>query len=250
VATVVSALIANAVTTGFVFRQRSMVEPLVLLLALAGAASWRMTGGFAAAALAVVAVVAGIQSRAPVAPVVIAATAGAVFLATRRLPSRPFEALPDSPMVASFRRGFESKVPGGFSRSPLFVDLGGLLRTFRAAFVARRVAVMRAAPLLDACSEEVGPATRGQRSLQGIVHALGRFAPASEPPPTRAFPDTLHSVRRLAPPTEPPPTRANAGSPEMLRRFRRRRATELPPTEAPAPPAIEAPRSSPTNEGS
>jgi hypothetical protein len=99
----VTALLANSLTAGFVFRQRSMVEPLILVLALAGVPSWRVAGRFAAAALGVTAVVAGIQSESAVAPAAILAVAAALLLITRRLPSPPYEPLPESPMVMSFR---------------------------------------------------------------------------------------------------------------------------------------------------
>jgi 4-amino-4-deoxy-L-arabinose transferase-like glycosyltransferase len=108
VATAIAAVLVNAFTAGFVFRQRSMIEPLVLLLALAGAPSWPVAGQYVSAALAVVAVVAGVQSRSVVVVLVIAAAAGAVLLVTRRLPARPFDPLPESPMLASFRRGAPS----------------------------------------------------------------------------------------------------------------------------------------------
>jgi hypothetical protein len=97
-----TSLVVNALTTGFAFRQRSMIEPLLLLLALAGARSWPVAGRYAAGALAVTAVVAGVQSRSPLISLAVLAGAGAVLLATRRLPDRGFDPLPESPMVAAF----------------------------------------------------------------------------------------------------------------------------------------------------
>lgn len=179
----VTALVTDVLTLGFAFRQRSMIEPLVLVLALAGTPSWRIAGRYASTTLAAVAVIAGIQSRSPVVTLSIAVAAGAVLLATRRLSSRPFEALPESPIAASFRRSFASTLPLDFSPSRILVELGELIRALGASAAAGRVAAMRAVPLLQAPNEHVMATTPRQRSLQDGVRALRRFGPASEPLP-------------------------------------------------------------------
>jgi hypothetical protein len=112
IGTAATAVTIDAVTSGFEFRQRSMIEPLILLLALAGATSWRMAARTAAATLAAVAVVAGVQSRSPLTVLLIAAGSGAVFLLSRRLPSKPFERPPESHMAVAFRRSRESRAEG------------------------------------------------------------------------------------------------------------------------------------------
>jgi hypothetical protein len=87
---IVVTLALDAYTSGFVFRQRSTVEPLILVLAIAGMKSWSQAGRYAAGALGVVAVVAGIQSRSPVTAGTIALLAAAVAVASARLRSRTF----------------------------------------------------------------------------------------------------------------------------------------------------------------
>jgi hypothetical protein len=137
--TLAVSILANAFTSGFVFRQRSMVEPMILLLALAGARSWRMAARSASASLAVVAVVAFVDLRSPLVPLAIAAGAAGMLALSRWLPSRDFEALPDSPMVAGFRRSFERRSAGGPTVSP---------RRLAAQAAALRAAALRVAPRL------------------------------------------------------------------------------------------------------
>jgi hypothetical protein len=150
--TLATAVLANAFTAGLVFRQRSMVEPLILLLALAGMSSWRMAARSSAAALAVVAVAAGVQARSPVVAALIAAGAVGVLMVSRRLPDRQFEALPESPMVVAFRHSFESRPPERTTVS---------LKRLAARARAVRAAVFRVAPGL-ALSRS--PDVAGERS--------------------------------------------------------------------------------------
>jgi hypothetical protein len=75
-----------AVTSGAAFRQRSMIEPLIVLLFVAGIDSWRGVARRAAAAFALAAVLAGIQSASPVVALTIGLAAAALFLASTRLP--------------------------------------------------------------------------------------------------------------------------------------------------------------------
>jgi hypothetical protein len=160
-----TAVVVNAVTAGFVFRQRSMVEPFVLLLALAGAPSWRFAGRWAAGALAAVAVVAAIQSGSPVPPLVILAAATAVLLATSRAPSRPYEPLPHSPLVEGFRPSDRPPVP--------------LLAALRAAAASGRAAVLRHAP--QAGARELRQAPVGQGPAEWIRRALAGVRPEQRP---------------------------------------------------------------------
>lgn len=143
-------LLINAFTSGFVFRQRSMVEPLLLLLALAGTRSWRMAARTAAASLAVVAVVAGVQSRSLVVALAIAAAAAAVFLVSRWLPARPFEPLPESRMVARFRDGVPATPAGeGLTSWPLATTIARVLGRVLAALAAVRSGLEGRAPRLN-----------------------------------------------------------------------------------------------------
>jgi hypothetical protein len=77
----------NAFTAGFTFRQRSTVEPFLLLLVVAGADSWRWVARRAAIGYLLVALLATVQSRSPVTGGVIALVALALELVARRLPS-------------------------------------------------------------------------------------------------------------------------------------------------------------------
>jgi hypothetical protein len=109
--TAATAVALNAVTGGFAFRQRSMLEPLIFLLALAGARSWRFAARSAGVTLGLMTVVVGVDSRSPPTTAAVAAAAGALLLLSRRLPARPFEHPTESPMVAGLRRaiGRQSK---------------------------------------------------------------------------------------------------------------------------------------------
>jgi hypothetical protein len=165
-----SALLLNAATGGFPFRQRSMLEPLILLLALAGAKSWCMAARSAAATLAVVAIVAGIQSRSPAVTLAIAAAAGALFLVSRRLPGRPSDPLLSSPMVASFRRSAESRSPA--THSTTTQPPGERPRVLRLILVAMgqaRSAVVRVAPSLQ--GPDAQGAASSERAFTGVVKA-------------------------------------------------------------------------------
>jgi hypothetical protein len=188
-ATAATALAINAFTSGLVFRQRSMIEPIVLLLALGGVTSWRMAGRWVSATLAVVAVAAGVQSRSPVVAAAIAAVAAAVFLAAGRLPARRFRFRPDSPMVDGFRRAGEARTaaPAAAARGlpgRIFAAAHGAL----APIAATRDALLDLAPRLGSSSRRhenpVGPSRFALARA-----AVGRLAPrlAQRPPPEAAW---------------------------------------------------------------
>lgn len=170
-----TALIINAYTSGFVFRQRSMIEPIIFILALGGARSWRFAARIASATLVVAAGGAGIQSGSPLTAAVIAAAAGALYLASLRLPSRPFESLPDSPMVASFRASHEATAA---------MD-GRWPSALMGAAAALRSRVLRGSPRLDA--SRAAPAVRPQ-SVAALAGQAKR---------------TLTAAAEKAPPLEP-----------------------------------------------
>ena len=107
--TVATVLAINSFTSGFTFRQRSTLEPLILLLALAGTSSWQMATRWASAALGLTAVVAGVQSRSPLLAGGLLVCAGMLFLVARRLPADPFEPPPESPMIAAYAGGRGSR---------------------------------------------------------------------------------------------------------------------------------------------
>jgi hypothetical protein len=138
VGTIASAVLLNTLTGGLVFRQRSMLEPLILLLALAGAVSWQMAARYASATLGITALVAGAQSRSPLVAAAVLAAAGALFLISRRLPARPFGPLPASPLRTSFVRSASTPLPARAA-----------LRSSWAAIVDWRRTLVRAAPPLD-----------------------------------------------------------------------------------------------------
>jgi hypothetical protein len=160
VGTAVTAVGINAFTSGFVFRQRSMVEPIILLLALGGASSWRMAARWSAATLAVTAVGAGIQSRSPVVVLAIAAAAGALFLLSRRLPADAFEEPPESGLVARLRLGPKPR--------PRDVHP-------RARVAAMRAVVLRIGPRLR--TEHTAARTSERRGGFTARSLIRRFAP-------------------------------------------------------------------------
>jgi hypothetical protein len=144
--TLVTAVVANASTSGYVFRQRSMVEPLILVLALGGATSWRMAARVSAATLGVVAVVAGVQSRSPAVVAAIVGAGALLFLLSRWLPAKRFESPPDSPMVESFREslGRAPEVPGPV-RARVRAELAWMLSAARKVLTLGRARVVAAA---------------------------------------------------------------------------------------------------------
>jgi hypothetical protein len=77
----------NALTAGFTFRQRSTVEPFLLLLVVAGADSWRWVARRAAMGYLLVALLATVQSRSAATGGVIVLVAFALEFVARRLPS-------------------------------------------------------------------------------------------------------------------------------------------------------------------
>jgi hypothetical protein len=167
--TAATALTINSFTSGFVFRQRSMLEPIVLLLALAGARSWRMAARCAAATLVVVAAGAGVQSRSPLVVAAIAAGAAALALASRRLPGESFEPLPESPMLASFRRRLEARAAG---------QVLPLKDSARAAALAARATLARRAPTIAWHPETVAAGAPGRATLLRAAPSLDLVAPA------------------------------------------------------------------------
>jgi hypothetical protein len=175
--TIAVAITANAFTSGFVFRQRSMIEPLVLLLALAGARSWRMAAYASSLALVVVAAVAAVQSRSPVTAGAILAAAGLVALLGRRVPSTPFEEPPGSLMTNGFRGVAAEAAAARPLRARLRADIAWTLSAARRGLGALRAAVVRRAPrLLDRAAAEP---SRGEGP--GALAAFGRLAPRVEP---------------------------------------------------------------------
>jgi hypothetical protein len=175
--TILTAVTANAFTSGFVFRQRSMIEPLVLLLALAGARSWRMAGTVAAGALGIVAVVAALNRGSPVVGVAVAVPAIALALISRRLPSEPFDEPPPSPMIASFTEAMADARSRDLGlRGRVRADLAWMLSATLAGVRAVGRAVTRRVPRLTRA-----PAA-GERQPPLIARVL-RLAPRLEPPP-------------------------------------------------------------------
>lgn len=86
--TIASLIVMSSITAGFTIRQRSAVEPLVVVLAVAGLESWRRTAYRGSIALLAMAVVAGAHSRSLVTALVIVAGATGVAFVARRLPAQ------------------------------------------------------------------------------------------------------------------------------------------------------------------
>lgn len=105
VGVIVVFLAINAFTAGFIFRQRSSIDPLVIVLAVGALSSWRALAVSAAGAWGVVAFFAALQSDFD--PITIAGVltgAGAMFLLSKRLPERPLSIDPQSPIADGLRR--------------------------------------------------------------------------------------------------------------------------------------------------
>jgi hypothetical protein len=96
-----SYLMLNAFTSGFIFRQRSAIEPVVLVLAVGGMRSWRSLARSAAAAWLVVAVVAGAHTGSLMTFGIVALAAGVAALASVRLKAAPLEIAPKMRLVAA-----------------------------------------------------------------------------------------------------------------------------------------------------
>jgi hypothetical protein len=79
-------VLASALTAGFTIRQRSSIEPLVLVLVALGVDSWRKVFRRGAAAMFAIALFATIQSQSLLIGAVVAAAAVAVLIVAERLP--------------------------------------------------------------------------------------------------------------------------------------------------------------------
>ncbi|MDX6581819.1 MAG: hypothetical protein QOI10_1003 [Solirubrobacterales bacterium] len=98
--TILLTILVTSSSSGFIFRQRSTVEPLILVLACAGLSSWRMGARLGSAGLAVVAVAATAQSGSAPVGLAVAAGAALLFAISRLLPDDDLlEPLPPSPLV-------------------------------------------------------------------------------------------------------------------------------------------------------
>jgi hypothetical protein len=178
----------NAVTSGFVFRQRSMVEPLILLLALAGAGSWRRAAQASSATLVVAAGAVAVQSRSPVPVAAVLAAAGALFLLSRRLSERAFAPPPESPMVLAFRRSAATREPfeGSLGRA-VTTELARLTRGAHRAAMSLRMRLAGTAPALDVAeSADEGRGEGDPARLERAVASAYRAVAPTAPPVRRS----------------------------------------------------------------
>jgi hypothetical protein len=77
-------MLENCITSGFIFRQRSVVEPFIALFAVAGISSWQGAARWTAAAWAAVGAYATVHTRSPAVSGAIAAAVLALLVASRR----------------------------------------------------------------------------------------------------------------------------------------------------------------------
>lgn len=123
---VVAFVVINSIFAGVAFRQRVTVEPLLLLLALAGADTWRAVARRGAVATGAVAPIALVHTGSAVAALAIAVGAAGLWRLARRLPATPNDYLAGLPAAPGLRLG---------------IDRADAARTLRAA--ARRTRLRR-----------------------------------------------------------------------------------------------------------
>ena len=186
IATAATSVVVYSATSGFAFRQRSMIEPLILLLALGGMTSWRMAARSAAAALGLVMVVVAVHSRSPWITLAVAGAAGALLVLARRLPSTHLEPVRESRMVAGFRESMGPDPPPAPVAARILGEITWLLRAVRRAARTVHSRTMRIAPRIAAPS--LGAMARAAPALDGsderrdggvavIPAAMARVAP-------------------------------------------------------------------------
>lgn len=178
----VLSIVLNAFTSGFPFRQRSVVEPLILILAIAGTASYRQAAQWGSLALGAAALVAAANTRSPATGIAVSAGALTLWAISRRLPGETL----DSPSA-------ESTLVGSIEREPRESSLSGLRQVLlamrasapacRAANIhegslpARRLAASSAAPVSATNTDD----RSAQHRLHTAATALRESAPAVTP---------------------------------------------------------------------
>ena len=162
---ILTLVLANAFTAGFTIRQRSAIEPVLLVLVAVGLDSWRAAVTRGGAALAAISVFAGLQSRSPLVVSAIAAAAAVLILTARRLPTSPVgSSLTASPCLEGIAR---LSIPAGVSR-----ELRSPVPAPRPARLPVRLATLRAAILRSAA---LFVATRSS-SAPAFLPRLAAFA--------------------------------------------------------------------------
>ncbi len=172
-------LLMNAASSGYVFRQRSLIEPIVVLLAVAGMRSWRHLALTAAAAIGAASAVAAVNTRSVATTAVVALAAGSLLLLSRRLPSESvaepvasespllrFLRDPPDPTLAGARAGagrWKAAWAGFTRRAPAPQRMStGLLE--RAAAALRRMRDLAPSPAPAGWSERRRAARADQES--------------------------------------------------------------------------------------
>ncbi len=108
---IVLSLVLGALTSGFLFRQRAPIEPLILLLVCQGITSWRQALQLASLALPVVGIAAAVQSGSVALGLGIAACGLVLFALARRAPALDLrQPLPPSPLVAAVEASWKPLV--------------------------------------------------------------------------------------------------------------------------------------------
>jgi hypothetical protein len=201
-------LIFNALTAGFTFRQRSTVEPFLLLLVVAGADSWRWVARRAAMGYLLVALLATAQSHSPATGGVIALVALALELLARRLPSTPTLQVP---LPSNLLRDLVTRIhmPAPRSAAPIVANA---LATARAGAPRPRAALgagaLHRAGHLVGVFREAAPRTRtAYEGLERRVIVWLAVLRQAAPHPRTAHKDPGHRasawltmLRHAAPP--------------------------------------------------
>jgi hypothetical protein len=183
----------SALTAGYTFRQRSTVEPFLLLLVVAGADSWRWVARRAAMGYLFVALLATAQSHSPATGGVIALVALTLELLARRLPSTSTlqVQLPSNLLGALVAR---IHMPGPRSAAPVAATA---LATARAVAPRPRAALgvgaLHRAGHLVGVFREAAPHTRtAYEGLEGGAFVWLAMLRRAAPHPSTAHKDLGH----------------------------------------------------------
>jgi hypothetical protein len=162
-------VLASALTSGFTIRQRSSIEPIVLVLVALGVDSWRKVFRRGSVAIFAIALFAMVQSYSLVVGAIVAAAAVAVLLVGEQLPGGSARAiLQPSPLLEG---SLAVTLPEGVSLAALRAHVPAPKRVGAQGALARiHAAALAVVPPVPSSSTALGTAARWPASL-GMIHA-------------------------------------------------------------------------------